>query len=53
MCGMTTGPLRGKRHGGRTHPRGSEGYYDKPVLERAERVERYLVARGIDPALPR
>ncbi len=49
---MTTGPLRGKNITlvGRTDPRGSQAYNEKLGLERAERVKRYLVTKGIDPA---
>lgn len=48
---MKDGPLAGQsiRLVGRTDPRGTEGYNDKLGLERAERVKRYLVTRGIDP----
>lgn len=35
---------------GRTDPRGTEKYNEKLGLERADRVKRYLVSKGIDPA---
>jgi outer membrane protein OmpA-like peptidoglycan-associated protein len=49
---MKDGPLKDRRISltGRTDPRGSENYNEKLGLERAERVKRYLVANGIDPA---
>lgn len=49
---MKSGPLRGKKIMliGRTDPRGSEQYNETLGLERAERVKRYLVSKGIDSA---
>lgn len=49
---MTVGPLRDKSITvvGRTDPRGGEEYNERLGLERAERVKRYLVAKGIDAA---
>jgi flagellar motor protein MotB len=49
---MKQGPLVGKSITvtGRTDPRGTEEYNEKLGLERAERVKRYLVSKGIDPA---
>jgi outer membrane protein OmpA-like peptidoglycan-associated protein len=49
---MTTGALRGKSITltGRADPRGSEGYNEHLGLERAERVKRFLAAKGIDAA---
>ena len=47
---MVDGPLKGKsiKLIGHTDPRGTAGYNDKLGLERAERVQRYLVAHGVD-----
>lgn len=47
---MIDGPLAGKKIQliGRTDPRGSEEYNEELGLERAERVKKYLVDRGID-----
>jgi peptidoglycan-associated lipoprotein len=47
---MLDGPLKGKsiKLIGHTDPRGTAGYNDKLGLERAERVQRYLVAHGVD-----
>lgn len=46
---MSTGPLKGRtiRLIGRTDPRGTEEYNEKPGLERAESVKRYLVKNGV------
>jgi len=47
---MIDGPLKGKsiKLIGHTDPRGTPGYNDKLGLERAERVQRYLVTHGVD-----
>jgi outer membrane protein OmpA-like peptidoglycan-associated protein len=47
---MKIGPLQGKsiRLTGRTDPRGTEEYNEQLGLERAERVKKYLVGRGIE-----
>lgn len=47
---MKSGPLQGKsiRLIGRTDPRGTEEYNEKLGLERAEKVKRYLVRRGVE-----
>jgi peptidoglycan-associated lipoprotein len=47
---MLTGPLKGRsiRLIGHTDPRGSIGYNESLGMERAERVKRYLVTRGIE-----
>jgi outer membrane protein OmpA-like peptidoglycan-associated protein len=47
---MLDGPLKGKTIElvGHTDPRGSADYNDKLGLERAERVQRYLVTHGVD-----
>ena len=47
---MIDGPLRGKtiKLIGHTDPRGSVTYNEKLGLERAERVQRYLVTHGVD-----
>lgn len=47
---MIDGPLKGKsiKLIGHTDPRGTAGYNDKLGLERADRVQRYLVTHGVD-----
>jgi peptidoglycan-associated lipoprotein len=47
---MLTGPLKGRsiRLIGHTDPRGSVGYNESLGMERAERVKRYLVIRGVE-----
>jgi len=47
---MQDGPLKGRsiRLVGHTDPRGAAEYNEKLGLERAERVERYLVAQDTD-----
>jgi peptidoglycan-associated lipoprotein len=49
---MIDGPLRGKtiKLIGHTDPRGSVSYNDKLGLDRAERVQRYLVTHGVAAA---
>ena len=47
---MIDGPLKGKSIQliGHTDPRGSAGYNEKLGLERAERVQQYLVTHGVN-----
>jgi peptidoglycan-associated lipoprotein len=47
---MIDGPLKGKtiKLIGHTDPRGTPNYNDKLGLERADRVQRYLVTHGVD-----
>lgn len=49
---MIDGPLKGKtiKLIGHTDPRGTAGYNDALGLERAERVQHYLVGHGVDAA---
>lgn len=49
---MTQGALRNRsiRLVGRADPRGSEAYNQRLGLARAERVKRYLVNQGVEPA---
>lgn len=49
---MTVGPLRGRtiKLIGHTDPRGTAAYNERLGLERAEKVKKFLVTNGIDPA---
>jgi peptidoglycan-associated lipoprotein len=49
---MVSGPLQGKtvKLIGHADPRGTAGYNEQLGLHRAERVKKFLVTNGIDPA---
>ena len=49
---MLSGPLHGRtiKLIGHTNPRGTAKYNDRLGLQRAEKVKKFLVANGIDPA---